>query len=74
MVSRNFSGGSGDCSLLSAAASGYVICVDESPVMAFDREEIEARFPGTLFAVSREEWEESQDFQQASGLMKSGSC
>ena len=43
----------------------YVICVDESPVMAFDREEIEARFPGTLFAVSREEWEESQDFQQA---------
>ncbi len=43
----------------------YILNSGENPVMAFDREEITEQSPGVLFAVPREEWEASPDFQQA---------
>ena len=43
----------------------YILQNGENPVMAFDREEVEEQSPGVIFAVPREEWEASQDFQQA---------
>ena len=43
----------------------YIMVIGDTPIMAFDRAEIEEQQPGALFAVPREEWEESRDFQQA---------
>ena len=37
----------------------------EGTVMAFDREEVEAYQDGTLFAILREEWEQTADFKEA---------
>lgn len=40
----------------------YAIVDGGGAEMLFDREEFEAQLPGTLFALSREEWEESPAF------------
>ena len=43
----------------------YILQNGENPSMAFDREEIAEQSSGVIFAVPREEWEASQDFQDA---------
>lgn len=42
----------------------YAIVDGGNAEMLFDREELEAQAPGTVFAVSREEWEQSPMFHE----------
>ena len=43
----------------------YILQNGENPAMAFDREEIAEQSPGVIFAVPREEWEQSAEFKDA---------
>lgn len=43
----------------------YMIQTGENPEMVFDREDLMEQPEGVMFAIPREEWETSQDFQQA---------
>ncbi len=40
----------------------YAVVDGGGAEMLFDREEFESQLPGTVFALSREEWEESPAF------------
>ena len=53
------------CELLEQDMTVYALEAGENPEMAFDAEELRERPEGTVFAVPREEWEESPDFQRA---------
>jgi len=43
----------------------YMVRTGENPEMVFDREDLMEQPEGVMFAIPREEWETSQDFQQA---------
>ena len=43
----------------------YMVEAGKDPAMVFDRDDLMEQPDGMMFAVPREEWEESQDFRQA---------
>lgn len=43
----------------------YMVRTGENPEMVFDREDLMEQPESVMFAIPREEWETSQDFQQA---------
>ena len=43
----------------------YMVRTGEAPEMVFDREDLMEQPEGVMFAVPREEWEDSPDFRQA---------
>ncbi len=43
----------------------YMVEAMKDPAMVFDRDDLMEQPEGVMFAVPREEWEESQDFRQA---------
>ena len=51
--------------LLEQDLTVYMVEPGENPAMVFDRDDLMEQPDGMRFAVSREEWEESQDFRQA---------
>ena len=51
--------------LLEQDLTVYMVEAGENPAMVFDRDDLMEQPDGMRFAVSREEWEESQDFRQA---------
>ena len=51
--------------LLEQDLTVYMVEAGENPAMVFDRDDLMEQPEGMMFAVSREEWEESQDFRQA---------
>ena len=50
--------------LMDLNMSVYVVQTGENPFMAFDKDEILDQPEGTVFAVPREEWETSAEFQE----------
>ena len=52
------------CALMDMNMSVYVVQTGENPFMAFDKDEILDQPEGTVFAVPREEWEASAEFQE----------
>ena len=53
------------CAMMERDMTVYVVQSGENPFMAFDREDIQTQPEGTVFAVPREEWEASAEYQQA---------
>ena len=51
--------------LLEQDLTVYMMESGENPAMVFDRDDLMEQPEGMMFAVTREEWEESQDFRQA---------
>lgn len=51
--------------LLEQDLTVYMVESGENPAMVFDRDDLMEQPEGMMFAVTREEWEESQDFRQA---------
>lgn len=51
--------------LLEQDLTVYMMESGENPAMVFDRDDLMGQPEGMMFAVTREEWEESQDFRQA---------
>ena len=51
--------------LLDQDLTVYMVEAGENPAMVFDRDDLMEQPEGMMFAVTREEWEESQDFRQA---------
>ena len=51
--------------LLEQDLTVYMVEAGENPAMVFDRDDLMEQPEGMMFAVTREEWEESQDFRQA---------
>ena len=51
--------------LLEQDLTVYMMEAGENPAMVFDRDDLMEQPEGMMFAVTREEWEESQDFRQA---------
>ena len=51
--------------LLEQDLTVYMVEAGENPAMVFDRDDLVEQSDGMMFAVTREEWEESQDFRQA---------
>ena len=51
--------------LLDQDLTVYMMESGENPAMVFDRDDLMEQPEGMMFAVTREEWEESQDFRQA---------
>ena len=51
--------------LLEQDLTVYMMGSGENPAMVFDRDDLMGQPEGMMFAVTREEWEESQDFRQA---------
>lgn len=51
--------------LLEQDLTVYMVEAGENPAMVFDRDDLVEQPDGMMFAVTREEWEESQDFRQA---------
>ena len=51
--------------LLEQDLTVYMVEAGENPAMVFDRDDLMEQPEGMMFAVSREEWEASQDFRQA---------
>ena len=51
--------------LLEQDLTVYMMESGENPAMVFDRDDLMGQPEGMMFAVTREEWEESRDFRQA---------
>ncbi|MBQ9349286.1 MAG: hypothetical protein IJT94_18435 [Oscillibacter sp.] len=52
------------CELMERGVTVYVVQTGENPAVAFDRNDILDQPEGTMFAISREEWEASAVLRQ----------